>query len=140
MLFRSFSLRSNGTNGYDVIELRFNNSSGTYNMKRIYGNGASAVSETNSLNRSNIGYSDDNVNTASIFSSGRVYIPNYTSSINKTFSSDNVLENNSSTAIPFIGSGTWVDTSVINQITIFPEYGTLYNQYSTASLYGIKNS
>lgn len=40
--------------------------------------------------------------------------------------------------IPRLGSGTWYSTSAINSITIYSEFATQFNQYSSFALYGIK--
>ena len=136
------SLRGSGTNTYDVVELRFNGDTGTnYVMRRLYGGGSGGgTSEQNTLNRMNVGYSDDNGNTSSVFSNGEIYIPNYTSSNYKSVSADHVSENNATFAIAGIFCGLWNSTSAITSITIYPEYSSTWVQYSTAVLYGIKNS
>ena len=78
--------------------------------------------------------------TASTFTNAEVYFPNYAGSNNKSISSDYVSEENSSSygSLGFV-AGLWSSTDAINQITISPNSGN-FVQYSTATLYGIKNS
>jgi hypothetical protein len=102
--------------------------------KTIQGSGSSVVSY--SAWQPNI----DSANaTANTFASVDIYIPNYTSSNNKSASSDSVQEDNSSTAYAEMHAALWSNTAVINQITITPNSGS-FVQYSTAYLYGVKNA
>jgi len=77
--------------------------------------------------------------TASTFGSVEVYVPNYASSDKKSMSTDAITENNSSNTQLRLQAWLWDSTSTINTISIFPSSGT-FDQYSTATLYGIKNS
>lgn len=78
--------------------------------------------------------------TASTFGSVEFYIPNYAGSQEKTIYSMSTTENNNATAwiIDYSG-GVWGSTAAITNIKID---GNGYNfvQYSTFTLYGIKNS
>ncbi len=78
--------------------------------------------------------------TASTFNNAEIYFPNYASSNNKSFSVDFVSEQNSSTinSLGFL-AGLWSNSAAINQITLTSTNGN-FVQYSTATLYGIKNS
>ena len=78
--------------------------------------------------------------TASVFGNAEVYFPNYANSNNKPFSADSVTENNATQAIAALTGNVWSDTSAITSLSLTPGYGTSFNQYSTATLYGIKNS
>ena len=77
--------------------------------------------------------------TANTFASVDIYIPNYTSSNNKSASSDSVQEDNATTAYAEMHAALWSNTSAINRITITPNSGS-FVQYSTAYLYGVKNA
>lgn len=77
--------------------------------------------------------------TASTFSNVEVYITNYIGSTYKSFSMDSVNENNATAAVASFFAGLWSTTSAINQITVLP-YGGNFAQYTTATLYGIKNN
>jgi hypothetical protein len=72
-------------------------------------------------------------------SSIEVYLPNYTSANNKSFSSDSVGERNASPVYNDLTAGLWSNTAAITSITLTPDTGSL-SQYSRATLYGIKSS
>jgi hypothetical protein len=76
--------------------------------------------------------------TASTFSSDLIYIPNYSSSSNKSISIDSVGENNSTNAWALLDAGLWASSSAINAITLTATGN--FTQYSTAYLYGISKS
>jgi hypothetical protein len=99
------------------------------------GNPMAAYSDTNS---SAYGVADQA--TASTFGNAYFYIPNYTSSTTyKSISADNVAENNAISAGLSIISGIYSANTAISSLKIL---NVSYNlmQYSTATLYGIKNS
>jgi hypothetical protein len=80
--------------------------------------------------------------TANTFSNGEMYVPNYASSNNKSVSVDYVSENNStavSAVTNLLNAGLWANSAAITSITLTPASGTVV-QYSTFTLYGIKNS
>jgi hypothetical protein len=77
--------------------------------------------------------------TANVFNSTQIYISNYTTSNFKSFSVDNVAENNAAYGGLNIISGLWSDTAAITSISLAPDNGN-YPQYSTATLYGILNN
>jgi hypothetical protein len=78
--------------------------------------------------------------TASTFNNAEIYIPNHAGSNNKSISSDFVSEQNSST-VNSLGfyAGLWSQTTAINQLTLTSTSGN-FVQYTTAYLYGVKNS
>ena len=77
--------------------------------------------------------------TASVFSSHEIYIPNYTSANNKSYSVDSVSEDNATSGEQDLGAGLWSSTAVITSLSFYPSAGS-FAQYSTATLYGIKSS
>ena len=77
--------------------------------------------------------------TASTFGNAYIYIPNYAGSNAKSFSVDSVSENNATLAEAQFNAQLWNVTSAITSIKITPVGGN-FAQYSTAYLYGIKNS
>jgi hypothetical protein len=126
------------TNAVDVYSLypTFNGSGSSFSSKRFIASGTSRSSDTTGRLA---GLVQGTSYTASIFGSLEMYIPNYTSSANKSFSVDDVTENNGSAAYMNLLGGLWSNTAAITSISIGPSAGTLA-QYSTATLYGIKNS
>jgi hypothetical protein len=130
------SLRSNRSSGTENINLRFNGSSSNLSSRRLTGTGSTARSDTYA---SNI-YIEANGNTltANTFASTDIYVPNYAGSTNKSVSADTVMEANVTGVETSLVAGLWSNTAAINQVTILPLDGTLWLQYSTAYLYGIK--
>lgn len=108
------------------------NTGGSYTRKRITGNGTTASSDNSSPDFQ----SNTSVSTANVFSSGTIYIPNYTGSTVKNYSVDSVNENNATLANASILSGQWSETAAITSITLAPSSGN-FVEFSSASLYGI---
>jgi hypothetical protein len=134
-LLISTSLRINAAGGY--INISFNSNTTGYTNRYIQGNGSTATSSNNAGRFADIpDYSSD---TASTFSNGQIYIPNYTSSNNKSYSSDVIEENNATQAYMYLIAGLWSNTSAITSIGLSPSSGN-FVQYSTAYLYGISNA
>ena len=104
----------------------------------LYGTGSSVGSGANSGQWS---WMNTGVSTASVFSSVQLYFPNYTSSNYKSISIDGVTEQNGTSAIASLKAKLWQNTSAITSIKIKSySVSSLIVQYSSATLYGIKNS
>ena len=121
----------------DYGKVTFNGSSSTFSYRDVYGNGASASSTNGAVNTSFV--YQGNAATASTFGNAEIYIPNYTGSNNKSFSIDTVVENNGTTGYDTLTAGLWSTTSAITSVGLAPASGT-WLEYSTFTLYGIKNS
>jgi hypothetical protein len=79
--------------------------------------------------------------SASVFDNTFIYISNYTStSLVKTFSAENIAPSNDNLAYLGITNGTWNSTSAITRVTLFPDGGGSYLQYSSATLYGVTSA
>jgi hypothetical protein len=129
------SLRVSST---DITSLvYFNNSTSSYTRRVLYGDGATATSA--SASDAGVLWTNQSNNTADTFGSATIYIPNYSGSNNKSVSIDFVTENNTTTAYAAINAFLWSNSSAITSIKLVPNAGN-YVQYSTATLYGIKNS
>lgn len=144
-LLVKYSLRETGYSGvtYDWLKFRFNgSSSAVYSSLHIGGSGSSTFTNlyTSQDGMRQVGVVTSPTAAANTFANGEIYIPNYTSSNNKTVLGDAVSEDNATQAIAVLGAGQWANTSAITSISLFPENGTTWVQYSTATLYGIKNS
>jgi hypothetical protein len=137
------SARTDGItgNGWQSGRVTFNNSSSNYSGILLIGRGdLSPVSITSATSSIEFGfYSSDSISTANTFASNDLYIPNYAGSNYKSLSSDVAEENNAARALLGFCAGLWSDTSAINRVTLTPGGGN-FVQYSTATLYGIKNS
>ena len=131
-----YSLRSTVSSPYANNLLRFNGSTSSYNMIRLYGDGSSASSYSNT---DIFDVSDGDTATSNSFGSGKYYIPRYAGNTYKSALGDSAQEQNASTAQLLLNAGLWSNTSAITQITLVPTSGT-YKQYSTAYLYGVSNA
>jgi hypothetical protein len=123
----------------DSLKITFNGSTTTYSSRYLSGDGASASSYTGNTSSINEPLINAATSTASTFANYSIYIPNYAGSNNKSVSIDFVVENNATTGYDQLVAGLWSNSSAITQITLTPVFSTLV-QYSTAYLYGIKNS
>lgn len=134
------SRTSRATNPEDEVYVRFNGSSSGYSSRSLFGTGAATSSNTGGTAQINRTWTTANGATSSTFGNMQIYIPNYAGSQNKSVSIDAISENNSTTAYAVFTAGLWSNSAAINQITLTPEVGPSFMQYSTATLYGIKNS
>ena len=137
------SLRSDTASyAFEFIKLTFNNNtSNDYSSRYVRGNGASASSSSvGPGNHIEVEMVNGDTATASTFGSSDIYIPNYGGSAAKSISSDSVSENNNTTAYASLLAGITTATSAITSIKLTPSLGSNWKQYSTATLYGIKNS
>ena len=120
-------------------QVRFNGSSTGYTAKYLRGTGTAVDSNTQ------VAYGSTAIWGTYFSSSGvtptnqEFYIPNYTSANYKSVSVDAVDERNASAAYAFISAHLWSNTAAITSISVFSDSGSL-TQYSSATLYGIKNS
>lgn len=136
-LLIKISPRNTGSGAGDSSFLvEFNGLSSGYTGKTLYSNGSSLSSfnETTPSLYGNVVSSW----TANTFGNNEVYIPNYTSSNNKSFSADGVGENNATRADMFLGALVWSNTSPITSIAIKSYAAFTFAQHSTATLYGIR--
>jgi len=135
------SARTNVSNWNDNSIVRFNIDSGNnYSNRRINGSGTTVESSSNT-SQDGFYYLNFNGSTATsnTFCNNEMYIPNYTSNNQKSFSIDRAIEGNSATEnLTSLIAGIWTGTAAITSISIAPYYGTSFSQYSTAHLYGIK--
>ena len=138
-LVLSFSGRQtvNGASSF----VTFNSDTGAnYSYRTLIGNGTAASSSSASGQTSlTVLAIDRNDQTASTFGNSVLYIPNYASSTTKSVSNDGVNENNATANAIGLVAGLWSGTAAISTIRITPDTGS-FVQYSTAYLYGIKNS
>lgn len=133
------SARTNDTSSYgDAVIVRFNGSNTGLSSRRLYGQGGAAASVSSSGNMY-AGQCSSNGQTSNTFGNFELYIPNYTSSNQKSSSSDGVNENNAANAITQFSANLWTGTSAITSVTLLPEVGSSLLQYSAFSLYGIAN-
>ena len=120
-----------------AVYIQFNGAGYTATDLKINGSGSGTPSSSIHAN-AYLGLVPGPSQTANTFGNGEIYIPNYTSSNYKSFSSDVVTENNATAAYQFLWAGLWSNSSAITRVTIKTDQA--FAQFSTAYLYGIKNS
>ena len=120
------------------VDITFNGSSTSYTNRRLYGTGSTAASDSAGTAYISNTMIADSSYTANTFGNGEFYIPNYTSSNNKSISVDGASENNATTALMMLTAGLWSNSAAITSVKITPNAGN-FAQYSTATLYGVKN-
>lgn len=121
----------------DNIVIYPNGSSASLSGIYLLGFGSGVVSATDTAGLGAAGAVGASA-TANTFSNAEVYIPNYTSSNNKTFATDAVSENNATDGRQGITASLWSNSSAITSIEIRPSSGPNFVQHTTATLYGIK--
>ncbi len=137
-LLVKFSARTTKTGQtYDETIISLNNSTANFSVTRIYGSG----SVVGSAGGTTLVFIDvSNSATANTFSNNELYLPNYASSNYKSYSVDNVTENNATETYSELLAGLWSNTSAITSIKFTSYYAENYMQYTTAYLYGISNA
>jgi len=120
------------TVGTNVSTLTFN-SGGSYSNIWINGTGTSVNFGTARFDY----IANPSDFTANTFANSQIYIPNYTGSTAKSYSSDAVSENNASSANQVIITGRWSGTEAINSITFTAGGEGNFTAGSSISLYGI---
>ena len=132
-----YSGRNDSNNGTLLVKYNNDGVASNYLYIQVYGDGSAVNNDTQAdlffgvVTRSTF--------TASTFSSGEIYIPNYTSSNYKSVTTDSVSENNSTSVITSMWAGIWKNTAPISRITL-SLYTGAFVQHSTATLYGIRNA
>ena len=119
--------------------MRLNGATTNYSSIYLDGTGSSVgsgVITSTGLYVSTIGGTNA---TSSTFTNSEIYIPNYTSSNNKSLSADGSAENNAIAAYLNLIANLWSDSAAITSILLYSAAGNIA-EYSTATLYGIKNS
>lgn len=128
----------NELNGGHAVGLKINGVTTNQSYRGLAGTG-SAVNSFNGTDNF-LTYMDASDYTASTFGNSEIYLPNYAGSNNKSLSADGVSENNATAARMGLVAYLWSQTSAITSLTLFPYSGGNFVQYSSAYLYGIKNS
>ncbi len=132
------SVRSNQSNVWDWLTIELNGNTSGYSSRRLYGSGTGASGNSQSVtNYSENGLINGNTSTASTFANVLVLIPNYSGNKNKSVLIHSVSENNANEAYTLTGGSLWSNTSAITSIVIDSQAGGTWQQYSSATLYGI---
>jgi len=141
-----FSVRatnSSSSRAEDTLVVALNNDTtgGNYTVRYLRGNGSGAGSGTaTGYAGSYAGEFNGSTSTASTFTSGMIYLPNYAGSSNKSFSIDIVQEANQTTAYMQLHANLWNNTAAVNRLTFSNYNSNTFAANSTAYLYGVKNA
>jgi hypothetical protein len=128
---------------YTILMKMNNLTSSIYSQRALEGNGsaASSFSQSGIDTAVRVGLANGTGATANAFSSTEIYIPNYAGSTNKSISIDTVAETNATTTYANLIAYLVSSTAAITDLTFTTEAtATSFAQYSSASLYGIKNT
>lgn len=147
-----FSVRGDATyeaNNGDAMAMRINGSStAQYSVTYVTGQGSATSSGRRTTGNADsfirvYGGANYDSATANTFSSGEIYIPNYTGSTNKPISTSSVFENNSATVNAIYAQAQlWGNTSAITSLEFTYTFNasSRFVSGSRFDLYGIKNS
>jgi hypothetical protein len=119
---------------FTSLFVNLNGSSADFTTRVLGGDGSNAVSSTDP--QSYFGFIPCASATSNTFGNAALYIPNYTSSANKSLSGDGVAENNATQAFQRIAALLWSNTAAITSLSVYPDVGNFVIG-STVSLYGI---
>jgi hypothetical protein len=132
------SSRSNRAAVQDTFAVVFNDSASGYSYRRVYGDGTNAATDSDSGNGAlTTGYTQGGNGTTNVFGSLELYIPNYTSSVNKSVSSQGTSENNATGSSISTVASLWSNTAAISSIKLTPATGATLQIGSTFYLYGV---
>jgi len=131
------SARNTNNDGSDNMLIAINDSSANFSGRYLFTNTNGTISSGTDTTPAGA-YNGGNT-TASTFSNVGIYFPNYAGSTNKSFSVDSVAENNGTASNLYFDAKLWSQTAAITKIAFTCTSGN-FAQYSTATLYGIKNS
>jgi hypothetical protein len=132
---------SNSAGGLFYVGL--NGVSTNLSSRVLYGYGSGAGSLSSTAASAIFGYTTSSGSTASTFGNAEIYIPNYTSSNNKSISVDAVNENNATDGRQNLVAGLWSSSSAITSVTLYSARisdgaaSGSFVQYSTFYLYGV---
>jgi len=127
------SARTSDSASTDILTLSLNGSTSNFQLVRLYGTGSAAGAQSNSNNWAGIISAADNTN--STFASVQIYLSNYNTANNKSYSADSVLENNATFGWTQIQAGNWANSDSITSLLLSASSSSNFIQHSTASLY-----
>jgi hypothetical protein len=131
---------------YSIFMKMNNLTTSIYSQKALEGSGSggacSSFAQSGVDTTVRAGITNGTGSTASVFSSTEIYIPNYTGSNQKSVSIETVTETNANTIYANLIAYLVASTAAITDLTFSTEpLGAVsFAQYSSASIYGIKNS
>jgi hypothetical protein len=120
------------------LNIQFNSVGSGYSDRPLEGSGSS-VGSGSRTSQSVIRATalPNSASTSNTFGNVQIYIPNYTSSANKSVSIDGVSENNATQSFQTIVAGLWANSAAITSINLSAQVGGNFVSGSSATLYGI---
>jgi hypothetical protein len=131
------------TAAIDQMNIRFNSDSGSNYITNHYiqGNGTSVFAGANTSGTLMTVYrltADGAPTLSGAFGTSVIDILDYANTNkNKTLRALSGQDMNTVNGEVFFVSAAWMSTTAVNSITITPNVGTLFNQYSSFALYGV---
>lgn len=134
------SLRQNAAGTQDSFLITTINGTTGFTNTWLRGSGSSVISLRNLVGTASyVGQIPGATATSNTFDNTEIYIPSYTVSQNKPFSTFSVQENNQAEAYMGTTAGLWSNTAAITSIT-FSANGQSFVSGSSFYLYGISNA
>jgi hypothetical protein len=138
-LLINFSGRDTAASNFNNVLIKLNGVTTDQSRLVLQGSGSAVASSTDTPI-----YVEGVVSassTANTFSNVSIYIPNYASSTtHKSVSIDGVSENNATFGYTVFVAGRYASNTAVSSITLTDNGANTFVQYTTAYLYGIKNS
>ncbi len=140
------SCHSSTSLGTDTLGIRFNSdTANNYYTTLLQGYGSFGVSaaQVGVGSLAWTGLIEDTANGADVFAVATIRLADYAGSRNKTILADSYSDVNRPDTLLRLFGDTWNNSSAINRIDInilSAGTGYVFGQYTTAYLYGIKNS
>jgi len=122
----------------ETFQLQFNSTNSNRSTRRIYVATSTAGTDTDTSMHG--GGASAAINTANCFGSSTLYITNYTTTKAKMSFATGGSQSNGTGKFLDVVVNQWNDTATITTIRLTPQNGGIIQQYSSADLYGIKNS
>ncbi len=115
-----FASARGSVDGTRNILISINGSTSSFSGRFLFGNGSTTSSGTDTRET---GAYNHNSSTSNTFSNVSMYFANYTSSSNKSWSVDSVIENNATEGGLYIDAKLWSNTAAITSLTFAPDSG-----------------
>jgi hypothetical protein len=126
------------------VNVELNGSTANQSEKDVRGYAPSNVISQTRTTTILLGNMPSAINTANTFANNEIYVTNYASSNYKSISVDGVSPSNDNSSLYWwlnLGANLWSNSAAITSITLKANAGAQsFAEYSTATLYGIKNS
>lgn len=136
------SSRQNSSTATYQIYFTLNGSSSNYSRLYWLSNGIGTdIGSASGETIARFAWAESSTFTSNTFNNVDLYIPNYTLNKSKNIQADGVCESNGGFVYAIsMYTNQWANTDPITSITIAEISGSLFVQYTSAYLYGLKNT